>query len=77
MRFLLQPMLLGYTYASRMINFLDVLRKQFSAFDNKSIPIEDRVKMAEFFLKSNYIKFSSTFKHQISGTTIGTKFAPP
>ena len=33
--------------------------------------------MAEFVLKNNYFEFNSTFKHQISGTAIGTKFAPP
>ena len=56
---------------------LEVLRKQLNAFDNKSIPTEDLVKMAEFVLKNNYFEFNSTFKHQISGTAIGTKFAPP
>ena len=54
---------------------LEVLRKQLNAFDNKSIPTEDLVKMAEFVLKNNYSEFSSSFKHQISGTAIGTKFA--
>ena len=56
---------------------LEVLRKQLNAFDNKSIPTEDLVKMAEFVLKNNYFEFNSTVKHQISGTAIGTKFAPP
>ena len=55
---------------------LEVLRKQLNAFDNKSVPTEDLVKMAEFVLKNNYFEFDSSFKHQISGTTIGTKFAP-
>ena len=56
---------------------LEVLRKQLNAFDNKSIPAEDQVKMAEFVLKNNYFEFNSSFKNQISGTAIGTKFAPP
>ena len=56
---------------------LEVLRKQLNAFDNNSIPTEDLVKMAEFVFKNNYFKFNSTVKHQISGTAIGTKFAPP
>ena len=56
---------------------LEDLRKQLNMFDNKSIPIEDLVKMAEFVLKNNYFEFNSTVKHQISGTAIGTKFAPP
>ena len=54
---------------------LEVLRKQFNTFDNKSNPIEDLVKMAEFVLKNNYFEFNSSSK-QISGTAIGTKFAP-
>ena len=56
---------------------LEVLRKQLNAFNNKSIPTKDLVKMAEFVLKNNYFEFNSSFKHQISGTAIGTKFAPP
>ena len=44
---------------------LEVLRKQLNAFDNKSIPTEDLVKMAEFVLKNNYFEFNSTVKHQI------------
>ena len=33
--------------------------------------------MAEFDLNNNYFELNSTFKYQISGTAIGTKFAPP
>ena len=33
--------------------------------------------MAEFLLKNNYFEFNSNVKHQISGTAIATKFAPP
>ena len=32
--------------------------------------------MAEIVLKNNYFQFNSNVKHQISGTAIGTKFAP-
>ena len=35
------------------------------------------MKMAKFVLKNNYFDFNSTVKHQISGTAIGAKFAPP
>ena len=42
---------------------LEVLRKQLNAFDNKSVPTEDLVKMAEFVLKNNYFEFDSSFKH--------------
>ena len=54
---------------------LQVLRKQLNTSD-KSIPTKGLVKMAEFVLKNNYCEFNSTVKHQISGTAIGTKFAP-
>ena len=33
--------------------------------------------MAEFVLKNNYFEFNSNVKDQISGTAIGTEFAPP
>ena len=33
--------------------------------------------MAEFVLKSNYFEFNGKVKQQLSGTAIGTKFAPP
>ena len=33
--------------------------------------------MAEFVLNNNYFEFDSKVKEQISGTAIGTKFAPP
>ena len=44
--------------------------------ENK-ISSSDLVTMAEFVLKNNYFKFHSKVKKQISGTSIGTKFAPP
>ena len=33
--------------------------------------------MAKFVLKNNYFEFSGKVKQQLSGTAIGTKFAPP
>ena len=33
--------------------------------------------MAEFVLKNNYFEFNEKVCRQISGTAIGTKFAPP
>ena len=33
--------------------------------------------MAEFVLKNNLFEFNGKVKRQYSGTTIGTKFAPP
>ena len=32
--------------------------------------------MTEFVLKNNYFEFNGQVRHQISGTAIGTKFAP-
>ena len=33
--------------------------------------------MAEFVLKNIYFEFNGSIKQKLSGTTIGTKFAPP
>ena len=42
----------------------------------KKIPTENLIKMAELVLKNNLFEFNNVFQ-QISGTAIGTKFAPP
>ena len=34
-------------------------------------------KMAECVLKNNYFEFDRSVYQKVSGTTIGTKFAPP
>ena len=44
---------------------------------DKEIPTEDLHKMAQVLLKNNYFGFNSKVKQQLSGTAIGTKFAPP
>ena len=41
------------------------------------VPTEDIIKMADFVLKNNLFEFDCEFYQQISGTAIGTKFAPP
>ena len=41
------------------------------------LPTEDIVRIAEFVLKNNFFEFNGKDKRQYSGTTIGTKFAPP
>ena len=56
---------------------LKVLRNQYDKFIDKTVPTEDIIKMAEFILKNNLFEFNSKFYKQISGTAIGTKFAPP
>ena len=44
--------------------------------ENRFISTNDLVQMGEFVLKNNCFQFNSKVKEQISGTTIGTKFAP-
>ena len=43
---------------------------------NKKMPTDMLVKMAEFVLTNNYFEFGQKVFRQISGTAIGTKFAP-
>ena len=56
---------------------LKVLRNQYDKSIDKTVTTEDIIKMTEFFLKNNLIEFNSKSHKQISGTAIGTKFAPP
>ena len=44
---------------------------------DKKIPSTDLVEMAEFILKNHLFEFETKIIQQISGTTIGTKFAAP
>ena len=53
------------------------LREALDKRDEKIIPTENLLKMAEFVLKNNYFEFGNKIKQQISGTAIRTKFAPP
>ena len=55
---------------------LIALRKASDKRGEKTIPMEELLKMAEFVLKNNYFEFSHKMKKQISGTAIRTKFAP-
>ena len=48
------------------------LREALNKRDEKTIPTEKLLKMAEFVLKNNYFKFGNKIKQQIYGTTIGT-----
>ena len=56
---------------------LRALREALDKRDDKTIPTEELLKMAEFVLKNNYFEFGNKIKQQISGTAIGTKFSPP
>ena len=56
---------------------LEALRKRLNERDSPKVPTENIVQMAGFVLKNNFFEFNGDVKVQKSGTTIGTKFAPP
>ena len=56
---------------------LEALKKALDNRTEKKVSTEDLLKMAKFVLKNNYFEFNGKVKQQISGTAIGTKFAPP
>ena len=55
---------------------LRTLKEVLDRREEKTNSTEDLVKIAELVLKNNYFEFNGQVKHQISGTAIGTKFAP-
>ena len=55
---------------------LKVLTNMVEAKEHKAVSIDDLVKMACFILENNCFEFNGDVKRQISGTAIGTKFAP-
>ena len=55
---------------------LKALKEALDKRENRNIATNDLVRMAEFVLKNNYFEFNGQVKQQISGTAIGTKFAP-
>ena len=56
---------------------LKALERTLNNRTNKKVSTEDLVKTAEFVLKNNYFEFNGKVNQQISGTAIGTTFAPP
>ena len=56
---------------------LEALREAVDKRKTRKVPTSKLVKMAEFVLKNNYFQFLEKVFQQISGTAIGTKFAPP
>ena len=42
-----------------------------------TIPSTELIRMADFVLKNNYLKFNRQIKSQICSTAIGTRFSPP
>ena len=55
---------------------LKALKEALYKKGNRNIAKNDVIRMAEFVLKNNYFEFNGQVKQQISGTAIGTKFAP-
>ena len=55
---------------------LKALKEALDKRKNRNIPTNDLTRMTEFVLKHNYFEFTEQVKLQISGTAIGTKFAP-
>ena len=56
---------------------LKTLRKVLDKRVQHTISTIELIRMADFVLKNNYFEFNGKIKQQISGTGIGTKFAPP
>ena len=55
---------------------LQVLEEALENRNHKQISTDKLIKMAQFVLKNNFFKSNDVFQ-QISGTAIGTEFAPP
>ena len=55
---------------------LKALKDAFDCKQNKKIPTDMLVKMVECVPTNNYFESWQKVFHQISGTSIGTKFAP-
>ena len=55
---------------------LEAFREALDKRKTHKVPTSKLIKMAEFVLKNNYFQFSDKVYQQISGTAIGTKFAP-
>ena len=55
---------------------LKALREVLDKREQHTIPTSELIRMADFVLKNNYFEFNGQIKQQISGTAIGTKFAP-
>ena len=53
------------------------LKSKLEEQTSSKIPTNDLVKLGGFVLKNNFFEFNNKIKQQISGTAIGTKFAPP
>ena len=52
------------------------LKQNLEEQPSTKVPTNNLVKLAEFVLKNNLFEFNDKVKQQISGTAVGTKFAP-
>ena len=55
---------------------MKTLKSALEKRQQKHIPSEKLINMAEFVLKNNCFEFNGSVKQQVSGTAIGTKRAP-
>ena len=55
---------------------LKALKEALDKRENRNTATNDLIRTAEFVLKNNYFDFNGQVQQQISGTAIGTKFAP-
>ena len=55
---------------------LKALREVLDKREQHTIPTSELISMADFVLKNSYFEFNGQIKQEISGTAIGTKFAP-
>ena len=69
--------LLGLYPSIPNLDGLEALSIKLNQQADRKIPTENQLKITPFVLKNNYIGFDSMIKQQVSGTAIGTTFAPP
>ena len=63
-------------YCIRQVG-LQAFEEALESRNHKQISTDKLVKMAQSVLKNNFFEFNNYVFQQISGTAIGTKFAPP
>ena len=56
--------------------WISALKSKLEEQTSSKITTNDLFKLAEFVLKNNFFEINNEIKQQISGTAIGTKFAP-
>ena len=56
---------------------LQIMKKYLGKREDQSVTSENLCKLTEIVLKHNYFEFGQDVYQEISGTVIGTKFAPP